>query len=81
VRDRFDNLEALARYHGPLLVVHGTDDTLVPISEGRALAGAVPSAEFHALPCGHNDCPRPWNIIRGFLESHQLLSTGASSSP
>ena len=60
VRDTFDNLDALARYRGPLLVIHGADDQLIPVSEGRALAAAVPSAEFHALPCGHNDCPRPW---------------------
>jgi len=81
VRDLFDNLEALSRYRGPLLVVHGTDDRLIPIGEGRALADAVPSAEFHALPCGHNDCPRPWGIIHSFLASHHLLSAGAPSSP
>jgi fermentation-respiration switch protein FrsA (DUF1100 family) len=80
VRDLFDSVEALKRYRGPLLVVHGTDDRLIPISEGRALADAVPSAEFHALPCGHNDCRRPWDIIRSFLESHHLLSAGASTS-
>ena len=69
----FDNLEALGGYRGPLLVIHGSDDRLIPISEGQALAAAVPSAEFHALPCGHNDCPRPWGLIRAFLESHRLL--------
>jgi fermentation-respiration switch protein FrsA (DUF1100 family) len=80
VRDTFDNLDALARYRGPLLVIHGADDQLIPVSEGRALAAAVPSAEFHALPCGHNDCPRPWGLVRGFLESHQLLSAGTPTS-
>ena len=49
VRDVFDNLEALAGYRRPLLVIHGSDDQLIPVSEGRALAAAVPSAEFHAL--------------------------------
>ena len=79
VRDVFDNLEALAGYRGPLLVIHGADDRLIPIDQGRALAAAVPSAEFHALNCGHNDCPRPWRLIRQFLESHQLLAAGPSS--
>ena len=55
---------------GAPLVVHGSDDTLVPVSEGRALAAAVPGAEFHALPCGHNDCPRPWRLIQQFLDTH-----------
>ncbi len=79
VRDAFDNLEALSHYRGPLLVVHGDDDQLIPVSEGRALAQAVRSAEFHVLPCGHNDCPRPWGLIQGFLESHRLSAASSSS--
>jgi fermentation-respiration switch protein FrsA (DUF1100 family) len=73
VRDPFDSLQALERYRRPLLVVHGTDDTLVPVREGQMLAAAVPGAEFHALPCGHNDCPRPWAILRTFLSAHGLI--------
>ena len=80
VRDVFDNLKALAGYRGPLLVIHGSDDQLISVREGQALAAAVPSAEFHALKCGHNDCPRPWGLIRAFLESHQLLASAPSSS-
>lgn len=74
VRDRFDNLRALHDYRGPLLVVHGSADRLVPVGEGRQLAAAVPGAEFHALPCGHNDCPRPWAILRAFLTTHGLIT-------
>jgi len=68
VRDRFDTLGALSAFRGPLLVVHGSLDTIVPIAQGRALAAAVPGARFHEVPCGHNDCPRPWYLIRQFLE-------------
>ena len=57
VRDPFDTLAALKDYRRPLLVVHGSEDTLVPVGEGRRLAAAVPGAEFHGLPCGHNDVP------------------------
>jgi uncharacterized protein len=73
VRDPFDNLRALRDYRGPLLVLHGTADRIVPIAEGRALAAAVPGAEFHEMPCGHNDCERPWRIIEGFLLAYRLL--------
>jgi uncharacterized protein len=72
VRDPFDNLEALRSYRGPMLVVHGVDDDIVPISHGRALAAAVPGAEFHEVACAHNDCPRPWPILRSFLAAHGL---------
>jgi uncharacterized protein len=73
VRDPFDNVRALRNYRGPLLVVHGTDDQLIAVSEGRALAAAVPGATFHELPCGHNDCPRPWGIITSFLSANGVL--------
>jgi pimeloyl-ACP methyl ester carboxylesterase len=68
VRDPFDNLAALARFRGPLLVLHGRHDTLIPVAHGRALAAAVPGAALYELNCGHNDCPRPWREIRAFLD-------------
>jgi fermentation-respiration switch protein FrsA (DUF1100 family) len=69
VRDPFDSRKTLASYRGRLLVMHGRNDTIVPIAHGRELAGLVPGAIFHELNCGHNDCPRDWNIIRAFLKT------------
>jgi fermentation-respiration switch protein FrsA (DUF1100 family) len=76
VRDPFDNLTALQGYRGPVLVIHGRHDDLVPFEHGKLLAAAVAGAEFHDLPCGHNDCPRPWDIIHSFLATHRLLGAG-----
>ncbi len=73
VRDRFDGLAALRAYRGPLLVLHGRFDDVVPIGEGRALAAAVPGATFVEMACGHNDCQPPWPIVRSFLEQHGLM--------
>ena len=73
VRDPFDNLDLLRSYGGPLLVVHGSRDEIVPIAHGRAIAAAVPGAEFHEVPCGHNDCPRPWQLISAFLKKNGLM--------
>ena len=73
VRDRFDNRAALAKYRGPLLVIHGTHDTLVPIAQARALAALVPGARFHEIDCGHNDCPREWPTVRAFLAEAGVL--------
>ena len=73
VRDRFDNRAALAKYRGPLLVIHGTHDTIVPIAHGRELAGIVPGARFHEIDCGHNDCPRQWPTVRAFLAEAGVL--------
>ena len=67
IRDPFDNRKSLPSYHGPLLVIHGRNDTIVPFAHGRELAALVPGARFVELPCGHNDCPRAWKEIRAFL--------------
>jgi len=67
VRDPFDNVANLRNYHGPLLVLHGDHDEVIPTAEGRALAAGVPGSEFSLLACGHNDCELPWPLIRDFL--------------
>jgi uncharacterized protein len=67
VRDPFDTMAVLGSYRGPLLVLHGSRDTIAPLAHGRTLAAAVPGATFVELPCGHNDCERPWTEILRFL--------------
>jgi fermentation-respiration switch protein FrsA (DUF1100 family) len=73
VRDRFDNLAAVRRFTRPLLILHGEHDEMIPVAQGRALHAARPASEFHLMPCGHNDCARPWIAIERFLTRHQLL--------
>ena len=73
VRDRFDTRKALASYRGPLLIMHGNRDTLVPFAHGKELAGIVPGAQFRELPCGHNDCPRDWKTIAFFLRDAKIV--------
>jgi pimeloyl-ACP methyl ester carboxylesterase len=80
VLDPWDNLASLADYRGPLLVVHGERDGIIPASHGRRLAEAVPGAQWAGLPCGHNDCARPWDVILDFLDRHALRSQ-ASPAP
>ena len=40
------------------MVVHGTDDPLVPFRGGVATAKAIPGAEFVAIPGMGHDLPR-----------------------
>ena len=72
VRDQFDNRAALLKYHGPVLVLHGEHDDIVPVEHGEALAAAA-GVELHRMPCGHNDCGRAWGVVREFLLEHRLL--------
>ena len=73
IRDPFDNRKALASYRGPLLVIHGNQDAVVPFAHGRELASIVPGATFRELPCGHNDCPRDWRTIALFLRDAKIV--------
>src|SRR6202163_4437750 len=50
-------LERLEHVRVPTLVVHGTDDVLVPIENGRRMAGAVPGARFIEIPGMGHDIP------------------------
>lgn len=73
IRDRFDNRKTLPSYRGPLLIIHGRQDTIVPIEHSRELSKLVPGARLHELDCGHNDCPRQWRPIQQFLRESGVL--------
>jgi fermentation-respiration switch protein FrsA (DUF1100 family) len=73
VRDPFDNLAVVRRFEGPLLVLHGERDQLIPTEHGRALAAAGRHAELELLPCGHNDCDPAWSRVHKFLAEQRVL--------
>jgi hypothetical protein len=77
VRDPLDNLSAVSRYGGPVMVIHGLYDEVIPYTHGRRLAEASPQAILVSYPCGHNDFPHDetvfWKDIGSFL---QTLSIG-----
>lgn len=74
IRDRFDTRKTLASYRGPLLMIHGRRDTIVPIEHSRELAKLVPGARLEELDCGHNDCPRQWDTIGAFLRDAGVVT-------
>lgn len=73
VRDIFDNRAALARYSGPVLILHGRHDGIIPVAHGRELALVAPHAQLVELSCGHNDCPPDWGefwrVVGDFLKA------------
>ncbi len=78
VRDRFDTIGTLQQYRGPLLLVHGERDDIVPLAESEGLHAAYPASELVVLPCGHNDCPpswpEHWRTLLTFLDKHGITS-------
>lgn len=57
VRHAFDNLAAVRTFKGPVLVIHGQLDELVPFSHGQALVAAAQDGQLLVYPAGHNNCP------------------------
>jgi len=56
VSGSFDNVGRISRVEAPVLIVHGTDDSVIPFAEGERLAAAQPNAEFLRVEgADHND--------------------------
>src|SRR5215469_11241901 len=53
LRDHFDNLSVAKSFPGPMLVIHGRNDRLIPWRQGLQLAAASGHASFHLYDCGH----------------------------
>ncbi|MCJ7830104.1 MAG: alpha/beta hydrolase, partial [Desulfobacterales bacterium] len=77
VRDPFDNLTVVRNYTGPVLIVHGRRDEVIPFAHGEALFAASDCAQMIVYDSGHNDCPPDWeefwSRLEGFLAAHDLL--------
>jgi fermentation-respiration switch protein FrsA (DUF1100 family) len=77
LRDRFDNIAALRGYDGPVLVIHGRADTIVPLEQGRELAASARHATLLVYDCGHS-CWDPdrlpfWHDVTSFLAKAGIL--------
>ena len=57
VHDRFESLPVVQTFAGPVLILHGERDTLIPVSHAHRLAAANPRAKLVLYDVGHNDLP------------------------
>lgn len=77
VRDPFDNLSVVENYPGPVLIIHGKHDTIIPYSHGEKLYAAAKHGEMITYNAGHNDCPPDWNVfwkdVEGFLIKNKII--------
>jgi hypothetical protein len=75
-RNRYNSLARIVAIESPLLVLHGDQDTIVPLSQGRKLFEAANQPkQFQILPrAGHDDTyltsgDAYWGTISSFLET------------
>ena len=57
---RGDNLARLKALKLPVLIVHGTEDPLIPYANGKLLAESIPKARMLSLVGGGHDLPDEW---------------------
>lgn len=79
VRDPFDNLAVVKKYAGPVLIMHGERDEVIPFDHGRKLHEAALQGTMITYGCGHNDFPPHQPTfeadVAGFLREAGILRT------
>lgn len=71
--EHYDSKRVAQKIHLPVLMMHGTSDTVISVTEGRQLARSFPnSVNWIEVPgTGHNDLllyPSVWREIRDFID-------------
>ena len=78
VADRFDSIAVHRASPRPTLILHGTQDELVPVRHALALHRAIPGSRLVQCAAGHNDLPPPdfdyWGEIEQFLVRRGIIS-------
>jgi fermentation-respiration switch protein FrsA (DUF1100 family) len=69
MRNRFASIDKIERYDGPLLIVHGTQDTLIPFAMGQALFERAnePKRFYAVVGADHNDMA--WKGGHAYLQA------------
>jgi pimeloyl-ACP methyl ester carboxylesterase len=60
----WNNVEAMSGYRGPVAIFGAENDEVIAVGHARALAAAIPQAQFHLIPGGHGWALRPGVEIR-----------------
>jgi pimeloyl-ACP methyl ester carboxylesterase len=71
VRSAPGRKEALSKLERPTVVIHGTDDPLVPVANGKKMADVVPGAELLTIEGMGHDLPKGvWEPIANAIVSN-----------
>lgn len=86
VRDGFDNLSTLKSYTKPVMLIHGTNDYIIPISHAMKLEEASSNAILITHENGHHfpgrwkngqNPPGLWPEIESFLLQSGIIRSGS----
>ena len=80
VRQRYATDRVVASLDIPMLILHGTDDVIIPVAHGRALGRLADSGTYVEYDCGHTDFDvgdrgrAYWSDIGSFLARAGLIA-------
>ena len=69
ILDKFDTLGALKDFAGPVLVMHGRQDALIPVAHAEALHEAASDSKLVLYDGGHNNTPPSWPTFWGEVDA------------
>lgn len=82
IRDHYRSTEALRLFDGPVLILHGEHDSIIPFTHAERLHAAAPNSTIVPYRCDHNDfpvdSPKFWADIEHFLADAKLLNAPAN---
>jgi len=76
----YDTLARVLDFEGPVLVVHGKRDRVIPFAAGQRLAQAAKHGVFLPFDCGHDDCGLAANVFATRLPEW-LVANGILAEP
>ncbi|MFT6397324.1 MAG: pimeloyl-ACP methyl ester carboxylesterase [Bradymonadia bacterium] len=75
LRDPFDNADAVEIFDGPVLIVHGLQDEIIPYWHSDITLDAAGERGTRIdMDCGHNDCP--WDEFAEVFHAWAEIDTG-----
>lgn len=83
--DRYDSLGIIKRLHAPLLVLHGSEDRLIPVTMGKELFDAAPNPKVMEIIAGaghgnifvYDVMPK----LQHFIDQHVIKAVQPTSAP
>jgi len=57
----FDNLNVVDNYDNPILILHGKNDTVIPLLHATRLHSTARHSELIIYDCNHFNCPPDWD--------------------
>ena len=83
LRSPFQSDRVLRTYTAPVLIMHGRQDGIIPVTHGRRLHEMAAGSTYVEVDAGHNNFPPDWNWyeqqLGDFLAAHGFIE-GVTSS-